>query len=79
MSPPTTSCVAVVNLAVAATVGGWLLVRPADDDVGAAVLGLVLAASVLFLLATGVEYFSDGREFALPLARAVESLLPIRP
>lgn len=70
---------AVVNLAVAAAVGGWLLVRPADDDVGAAVLGLVLAASVLFLLATGVEYFSDGRQFALPLARAVESLLPIRP
>jgi hypothetical protein len=72
---------AVANLAVAGLVAGWLAVAlraDLDPRVGAAVLALVLAVSVAFLLLSGVEYFGEGRQFALPVARTLERLLPVR-
>jgi hypothetical protein len=74
---------ALVNLFVAALVAAWALAasyrrtRPSPAT-GALVLALALAAMGSFLLLSGLEYFGHGREFALPVARAVEQLLPIR-
>lgn len=73
---------AVVNLAVAGLIACWLLAEsaidePLDDRVGAALLALVLAAMGAFLLLSGVEYLGQGREFALPLARALERLVSV--
>jgi hypothetical protein len=42
------------------------------------VVALVLAASVAFLLLSGVEYFGHDRQFALPIARTLERLTQIR-
>lgn len=70
---------AVVNLGVAALVAGWLIVRPGDDRLGATVLGVAAAAMCLFLLGTGFEYFADGREYLLPVARLVAATTPIDP
>jgi hypothetical protein len=70
---------AVSNLGVAALVVGWLVARPDSDRPGAAVLGLAAAAMCLFLLGTGFEYFADGREYLLPVARLIEAAIPINP
>jgi hypothetical protein len=70
---------AVLNLAVAAALVGWLVARPDSDVAGATVLGLAAAAMGLFLLGTGFEYFADGRQFLLPVARLVERAIPILP
>jgi hypothetical protein len=72
---------AVANLAVAGLFATWLAVAlrsDVDPRIGAAVLALVLAVSVSFLLLSGVEYFGRGRQFALPVARSFEQLLPVR-
>jgi len=72
---------AVANLAVAGLLAAWLAVAlrtDLDPRVGAAVLALVLAASAAFLLLSGVEYFGQGRQFTLPIARSLERLLPVR-
>lgn len=72
---------AVANLAVAGLLATWLAVAlrsDVDPRIGAAVLALVLAVSVSFLLLSGVEYFGRGRQFALPVARSFEQLLPVR-
>jgi len=72
---------AVANLAVAGLFAAWLaaaLATDLDARVGAAVLALVLAASVAFLLLSGIEYFGQGRGFALPVARSLERLFPVR-
>jgi hypothetical protein len=72
---------AVANLAVAGLLAAWLAVAlrvDVDPRIGAAVLALVLAVSVSFLLLSGVEYFGRGRQFALPVARSFEQLLPVR-
>ena len=72
---------AVANLAVAGLHAAWLAVAlrtDLDPRVGAAVLALVLAASTAFLLLSGVEYFGQGRQFTLPIARSLERLLPVR-
>jgi hypothetical protein len=58
---------------------GWLVARPDSDRPGAAVLGLAAAAMCLFLLGTGFEYFADGREYLLPVARLIEAAIPINP
>jgi hypothetical protein len=70
---------AVSNLGVAVLVVGWLVARPDSDRLGAAVLGLAAAAMCLFLLGTGFEYFADGRQYLLPVARLVETAIPINP
>ena len=70
---------AVVNLAVAAALVAWLVVRPDSHRAGATVLGLAAAAMGLFLLGTGFEYFADGRQFLLPVARLAERAIPILP
>lgn len=70
---------AVLNLAVAAALVAWLVARPDSDLLGATVLGLVAAAMSLFLLGTGFEYFADGRQFLLPVARLLERAIPILP
>ena len=49
-----------------------------EDGPGRVVLALVLAASIAFLLLSGVEYFGQGRQFTLPIARSLERLLPVR-
>ncbi|MEF8841532.1 MAG: hypothetical protein V5A62_07875 [Haloarculaceae archaeon] len=72
---------AVANLTVAGLFAAWLaaaLRTDLDPRLGAAVLALVLAAAVAFLLLSGVEYFGQDRQFALPVARAIEQLLPVR-
>ena len=71
----------MANLAVAGLLAAWLAVAlrtDLDPRVGAAVLALVLAASTAFLLLSGVEYFGQGRQFTLPIARSLERLLPVR-
>ena len=71
----------VAHLAVAGLFLAWLVAAlrtDLDPRVGAAVLALVLAASVAFLLLSGVEYFGHDRQFALPIARTLERLIPIR-
>jgi 4-amino-4-deoxy-L-arabinose transferase-like glycosyltransferase len=71
----------VANLAVAGLFLAWLVAAlrtDLDPRVGAAVVALVLAASVAFLLLSGVEYFGHDRQFALPIARTLERLTQIR-
>jgi phosphatidylglycerophosphate synthase len=71
----------VANLAVAGLFLAWIaaaLRTDLDPRVGTAVLALVLAASVAFLLLSGVEYFGHDRQFALPIARTLERLTQIR-
>jgi len=68
---------AVVNLALATLVAGWLLLSPDDSRVGAVALGVVVAAMLSFLVGTGLEYFADGRHYLLAIARLIETAIPI--
>lgn len=68
---------ALADLAVAALLAGWLVAAPDREDVGAVVVALALAAGGAFLLLSGLAYFADGRAFALPLARALNGLIPL--
>ncbi|WP_254839787.1 hypothetical protein [Natronomonas marina] len=73
--------VAVLNLAVAAGVAGWGLAATgsrAPRPLGPTVLAAALAAMAAFVLLSGLEYFGDGRAFALPIARLLEAVIPIR-
>jgi hypothetical protein len=70
---------AVVNLATAGLVTGWLLLAPTRRRVGAAALGVAAAAMALFLVGTGFEYFATDRRFLLPVARLIETALPLIP
>jgi hypothetical protein len=70
---------AVVNLATAVLVAGWLVLVPDNRRVGAVALGLTIAAMALFLVGTGFEYFATDRRFLLPVARLIETALPLIP
>ncbi len=70
---------AVVNLATAVLVAGWLVLVPDNRRVGAVALGLTIAAMALFLVGTGFEYFAADRRFLLPVARLIETALPLIP
>jgi len=69
----------VANVGTGGLVAAWLLVRPADDRVGVAVLGIATGAMALFLFGTGFEYFAADRRYLLPTARLVEAAIPINP
>lgn len=63
---------AVANLAIAALVVGWLLLRPDDTRLGAVALGCAAAAAALFVFATGFEYFAADRSYVFAVARLIE-------
>jgi hypothetical protein len=45
---------------------------------GALVLAITVASMATFVLPSGLEYFGHGRQFALPVARLLEQVIPIR-
>jgi hypothetical protein len=72
---------AVVNLAVATAVLGWGVAADRvrlDPRLGAVLLGTAIGVTAAFLLLSGVEYLGHGRQFALPLSRLFETLVPVR-
>ena len=72
---------AVVNLAVATAVLGWGVTADRvrlDPRVGAVLLGAAVGVTAAFLLLSGVEYLGHGRQFALPVSRLFETLIPVR-
>jgi hypothetical protein len=72
---------AVVNLVVATAVLGWGVTADRvrlDPRIGAVLLGAAVGVTTAFLLLSGVEYLGHGRQFALPVSRLFETLIPVR-
>jgi hypothetical protein len=72
---------AVVNLIVATAVLGWGVTADRvrlDPRIGAVLLGAAVGVTTAFLLLSGVEYLGHGRQFALPVSRLFETLIPVR-
>lgn len=71
---------AVVSLAVAAPLALWAITGRAEGrggQIGAVLLGLATAASILFLVFVTVEYYAIGDRQMLPIVRALGEAISI--
>lgn len=70
-----------LGLATALPLGAWAIVATATDRkaprAGAVLLGLAAGATTVFLLLSGVVYFSYAGDFALPLSQRVSLALAL--
>ena len=72
---------ALLALGIGTLLGGWSLVASLTDRfdrLGAACLGVAVAATTVFVGFAAVEYFPLGRSHTLPMMRALSDLLPIQ-